>query len=36
VDPALLRHEYVAVYQQFARFYRQEPAARTELLLEEQ
>jgi Mlc titration factor MtfA (ptsG expression regulator) len=25
----------VAVYQQFARFYRQEPAARTELLLEE-
>jgi MtfA peptidase len=35
VDPTLLRHEYVAVYQQFARFYRQEPAARTELLLEE-
>jgi len=35
VDPALLRHEYVAVYQQFARFYRQEPAARTELLLAE-
>ena len=35
VDPALLRHEYVAVYQQFARFYRQEPAARTELLMEE-
>jgi MtfA peptidase len=35
VEPALLRHEYVAVYQQFARFYRQEPAARTELLLEE-
>ena len=35
VDPALLRHEYVSVYQQFAQFYRQEPAARTELLLEE-
>jgi Mlc titration factor MtfA (ptsG expression regulator) len=35
VEPALLRHEYLAVYQQFARFYRQEPAARTELLLEE-
>jgi MtfA peptidase len=35
VEPALLRHEYVSVYQQFARFYRQEPAARTELLLEE-
>ena len=28
VDPALLRHEYPSVYQQFARFYRQEPAAR--------
>jgi Mlc titration factor MtfA (ptsG expression regulator) len=35
VEPALLRHEYQAVYQQFARFYRQEPAARAELLLEE-
>jgi Mlc titration factor MtfA (ptsG expression regulator) len=34
VEPALLRHEFMAVYQQFARFYRQEPAARSELLLE--
>ena len=34
VEPKLLRHEYLAVYQQFARFYRQEPAARTQLLLE--
>jgi Mlc titration factor MtfA (ptsG expression regulator) len=34
VDPALLRHEYPRVYEQFARFYRQEPAARTALLLE--
>jgi Mlc titration factor MtfA (ptsG expression regulator) len=34
VDPQLLRHEYKAVYQQFAAFYRQEPAARSELLLE--
>ena len=32
-EPLLLRHEYRRVYQQFARFYRQEPAARTELLL---
>ena len=32
VDPQLLRHEYRAVYQQFATFYRQEPAARSELL----
>jgi len=35
VEPALLRHEYQAVYQQFARFYRQEPAARSELLRDE-
>jgi Mlc titration factor MtfA (ptsG expression regulator) len=35
VEPALLRHEYQAVYQQFAQFYRQEPAARSELLIEE-
>jgi len=34
VEPRLLRHEYLAVYQQFARFYHQEPAARTEILLE--
>jgi Mlc titration factor MtfA (ptsG expression regulator) len=32
VEPQLLRHEYKAVYQQFASFYRQEPAARSELL----
>jgi Mlc titration factor MtfA (ptsG expression regulator) len=35
VDPQLLRHEYKQVYQQFAAFYRQEPAARTELLLDD-
>jgi Mlc titration factor MtfA (ptsG expression regulator) len=35
VDPQLLRHEYRAVYQQFATFYRQEPAARAELLLDD-
>jgi len=35
VEPQLLRHEYTAVYQQFARFYRQEPAARSELLRDE-
>ena len=35
VEPTLLQYEYLAVYQQFARFYRQEPAARSELLLEE-
>jgi Mlc titration factor MtfA (ptsG expression regulator) len=34
VEPTLLRHEYLAVYQQFARFYRQEPATRTQLLRE--
>jgi MtfA peptidase len=32
-DPALLLHEYADVYGQFVRFYRQDPAARTELLL---
>ena len=32
VDPALLRYEYLAVYQQFARFYRQEPAVRSQRL----
>ena len=36
VDPTLLLHEYPSVYRQFARFYRQEPAARTELLYEEE
>jgi len=34
VEPRLLRHEYLAVYQQFTRFYRQEPATRTEILRE--
>ena len=33
-EPALLRHEYPQVYEQFRRFYRQDPAARTELLLD--
>jgi Mlc titration factor MtfA (ptsG expression regulator) len=33
-DPTLLLHEYPAVYRQLARFYRQDPAARTELLLD--
>jgi Mlc titration factor MtfA (ptsG expression regulator) len=33
VDPAVLSHEYPAVYQQFARFYRQEPAARSAVAL---
>ena len=32
VDPELLLHEYPLVYQQFARFYRQEPAARVAAL----
>jgi hypothetical protein len=31
-DPALLAFEYPAVYEQFRRFYRQDPAARAELL----
>jgi Mlc titration factor MtfA (ptsG expression regulator) len=35
VDPTLLVHEYPAVYQQFAWFYQQDPAARTELLLDQ-
>ena len=34
-DPTLLLHEYVKVYQQFTRFYRQDPASRSELLLDE-
>lgn len=33
-DPALLVHEYPEAYRLFARFYRQDPAARTELLLD--
>ena len=31
-EPLLLRHEYVDVYWLFVRFYRQDPAARSELL----
>jgi Mlc titration factor MtfA (ptsG expression regulator) len=34
VDPTLLRVEYPKVYALFAEFYRQDPASRTELLLE--
>ena len=34
-EPKLLLEEYAAVYREFARFYRQEPATRTEILLEE-
>jgi len=34
-DPTLLLHEYPKVYAQFSAFYRQDPAARTELLLDE-
>ena len=33
-DPTLLRMEYPRVYQLFAQLYRQDPASRTELLLE--
>jgi hypothetical protein len=33
-DPALLREEYPDVYAQLAKFYRQDPAARSELLLD--
>ena len=33
-DPMLLVQEYPSVYQQFTRFYRQDPAARTEVLLD--
>ena len=33
-DPTLLQQEYPSVYAQFGKFYRQDPAARTELLLE--
>ena len=34
-DPTLLRMEYPKVYQLFTQFYRQDPASRTELLLEQ-
>jgi Mlc titration factor MtfA (ptsG expression regulator) len=34
VDPTLLLHEYAKIYELFAWFYRQDPASRTELLLE--
>ena len=34
-DPTLLLHEYVKVYKQFMWFYKQDPASRTELLLDE-
>jgi Mlc titration factor MtfA (ptsG expression regulator) len=34
-DPALLQHEYPDVYRQFVRFYKQDPAARAELLLDD-
>jgi len=33
-EPTLLQAEYPAVYRLFAQFYRQDPASRTELLLE--
>ncbi len=34
-DPTLLLHEYLKVYKQFMWFYKQDPASRTELLLDE-
>ena len=34
-DPTLLLHEYTKVYKQFMWFYKQDPASRTELLLDE-
>ena len=34
-DPALLKHDYPDVYEKFRWFYRQDPAARSELLLGE-
>jgi Mlc titration factor MtfA (ptsG expression regulator) len=34
-DPTLLLHEYPKIYELFSWFYRQDPASRTELLLEE-
>ena len=35
VDPTLLLHEYPKIYELFSWFYKQDPASRTELLLEE-
>lgn len=35
VEPKLLLHEYPAVYAQFVRLYRQDPAARVELLFDD-
>jgi Mlc titration factor MtfA (ptsG expression regulator) len=35
VDPTLLVHEYPKIYELFAWFYKQDPASRTQLLLEE-
>jgi Mlc titration factor MtfA (ptsG expression regulator) len=34
-DPTLLLHEYPKIYELFSWFYKQDPASRTELLLEE-
>jgi hypothetical protein len=34
-DPTLLLHEYPDVYRQLRLFYKQDPAARTELLQDE-
>jgi MtfA peptidase len=34
VDPTLLLHEYPKIYELFSWFYKQDPASRTELLLE--
>jgi MtfA peptidase len=34
-DPTLLLHEYAKIYELFSWFYKQDPASRTELLLEE-
>ena len=35
VDPTLLLQEYAKVYELFAWFYRQDPASRTQLLLDD-
>jgi MtfA peptidase len=35
VDPTLLMHEYPKIYELFAWFYRQDPASRTQLLLDD-
>jgi Mlc titration factor MtfA (ptsG expression regulator) len=34
-EPTLLRVEYPSAYRLFTQFYRQDPASRTELLLED-